>query len=40
MSVNDQNSFRLEVGSGKVEQQARRKLLEDLSAPQGQARDR
>ena len=34
VTVNDQNSFRLELGGGKVAQQkARRKLLEDLAAP-------
>ncbi len=38
VSVKDQNSFRLEIGGGKVEQQkARRRLLEDLSAPAGKA---
>jgi uncharacterized protein (DUF1501 family) len=36
VSVSDQNSFRLDVGGGKVdEQKARRRLLEDLSAPVG-----
>ena len=34
VTVNDQNSFRLELGGGKVAQQkARRRLLEDLAAP-------
>jgi uncharacterized protein (DUF1501 family) len=34
VTVNDQNTFRLELGGGKVVQQkARRKLLEDLAAP-------
>src|SRR5260370_20301357 len=34
VSVNDQNSFRLEIGGGKVSQQkARRRLLEELSTP-------
>ncbi len=38
VTVNDQNSFRLELGGGKVGQQkARRKLLEDLAAPAGKA---
>ena len=36
VSVGDQNSFRLELGQGEDGQQkARRKLLEDLSAPAG-----
>jgi uncharacterized protein (DUF1501 family) len=34
VSVNDQNSFRLEIGGGKVSQQkARRRLLEELATP-------
>jgi uncharacterized protein (DUF1501 family) len=34
VTVNDQNSFRLELSGGKaVQQKARRKLLEDLSTP-------
>jgi uncharacterized protein (DUF1501 family) len=34
VSVNDQNSFRLEVGGGPAEkQQTRRRLIEELSAP-------
>jgi uncharacterized protein (DUF1501 family) len=34
VSVNDQNSFRLEIGGGKVsQQQARRRLLQDLATP-------
>src|SRR5262249_30612139 len=34
VSVNDQNSFRLEIGGGPVgQQQARRRLLEELAAP-------
>jgi uncharacterized protein (DUF1501 family) len=34
VSINDQHSFRLEIGGGKVvQQQARRKLLEDLATP-------
>jgi uncharacterized protein (DUF1501 family) len=34
ITVNDQNSFRLELGGGKIaQQQARRRLLEDLAAP-------
>ena len=38
VTVNDQNSFRLELGGGKVGQQkARRRLLEDLAAPAGKA---
>jgi uncharacterized protein (DUF1501 family) len=36
VSVNDQNSFRLELGGGKADrQQARRRLLEELAAPSG-----
>ncbi len=36
VSVNDQNSFRLELGGGEVGQQkARRQLLEEVSAPLG-----
>src|SRR5262249_1840097 len=36
VSVNDQNSFRLELGGSKAGQQkARRRLLEDLAAPAG-----
>ena len=38
VTVNDQNSFRLELGGGKVAQQkARRRLLEELAAPAGKA---
>src|SRR4029077_20147762 len=38
VSVSDQNSFRLEMGGGKAaQQQARRKLLEDLAAPTGKS---
>jgi uncharacterized protein (DUF1501 family) len=38
VSVNDENSFRLELGGGKAgRQKARRRLLEDLSAPAGKA---
>jgi uncharacterized protein (DUF1501 family) len=34
VTVNDQNSFRLELGEGKADRQkARRRLVEDLSAP-------
>jgi uncharacterized protein (DUF1501 family) len=34
VTINDQNSFRLEMGGGKVEQQkARRRLLEEVAAP-------
>jgi uncharacterized protein (DUF1501 family) len=34
VTVNDQHSFRLELGGGKtVQQKARRRLLEDLAAP-------
>jgi uncharacterized protein (DUF1501 family) len=40
VTVNDQNSFRLELGGGKVGQQkVRRKLLEDLAAPAARAED-
>jgi uncharacterized protein (DUF1501 family) len=40
VTINDQNSFRLELGSGSPGQlQARRKLLEDLSTPTGKALD-
>jgi uncharacterized protein (DUF1501 family) len=40
VTVNDQHSFRLELGSGKlVQQKARRKLLEDLAAPIGKAEE-
>ncbi len=40
VSINDQNSFRLDVGAGKAdEQQARRKLLGDLAAGNGPADD-
>jgi uncharacterized protein (DUF1501 family) len=40
VTVNEQNSFRLELGGGKVRQQkARRKLLEDLAAPASRAED-
>jgi uncharacterized protein (DUF1501 family) len=36
VTINDQNSFRLEVGDGKAEeQQARRRLVEDVAAPGG-----
>jgi uncharacterized protein (DUF1501 family) len=36
VTVNNQNSFRLEINGGAVERQkARRRLLEDLSAPTG-----
>ncbi len=39
VTVDDQSSFRLELGAGKAEQhKARRRLLEDLAAPAGQAR--
>jgi uncharacterized protein (DUF1501 family) len=38
VTLNDQNSFRLEMGGGKADQQqARRRLLEDLAAPRGHA---
>jgi uncharacterized protein (DUF1501 family) len=38
VTVSDQNSFRLELGGGKVaQQQARRRLLEELAAPAGSA---
>ena len=38
VTVSDQNSFRLELGGGKVvQQQARRRLLEELAAPSGPA---
>jgi uncharacterized protein (DUF1501 family) len=39
VTVNDQNSFRLEIGGKPDRQQARRKLLEDLSAPNGTSDD-
>jgi uncharacterized protein (DUF1501 family) len=40
VSVNDKHSFRLELGGGPAGQQkARRKLVEDLSAPAGKAPD-
>jgi uncharacterized protein (DUF1501 family) len=39
VTVNDQNSFRLEIGGKPDRQQARRKLLEDLSAPNGSSDD-
>ena len=40
VTVNEQNSFRLELGGGKVRQQkVRRKLLEDLAAPASRAED-
>jgi len=40
VTVNEQNSFRLELGGGKVVQQkARRRLLEDLASPAGKASD-
>jgi uncharacterized protein (DUF1501 family) len=38
VTVNDQNSFRLELGGGNAGQQkARRRLLEDVAAPAGKA---
>ena len=38
VTVNDQNSFRLELGGGKAAQQkARRRLLDELAAPAGKA---
>jgi uncharacterized protein (DUF1501 family) len=38
VTVNDQNSFRLEVGhDDATRQQARRRLIEDVSAPKGKA---
>jgi uncharacterized protein (DUF1501 family) len=40
VTVNDQSSFRLELGGGNVVQQkARRRLLEDLASPAGQVSD-
>ncbi len=40
ITVNDQNSFRLELGGGNVVQQkARRRLLEELAAPAGPTRE-
>jgi uncharacterized protein (DUF1501 family) len=40
VTVNEQNTFRLELGGGKVVQQrARRRLLEDLASPAGKAED-
>ena len=40
VTINNQNSFRLELGGGKVGQQkARRRLMEDLAAPAGKAGD-
>jgi len=39
VSVGDQNTFRLELGGDVSEQKARRKLLEDLSAPTKSADD-
>jgi uncharacterized protein (DUF1501 family) len=40
VTVNDQNSFRLELGGGNVVQRkARRRLLEDLAKPAGGAED-
>jgi uncharacterized protein (DUF1501 family) len=40
VTVNDKNSFRLEIVGGKAGQQkARRKLLEDLAAPAGKGGD-
>jgi uncharacterized protein (DUF1501 family) len=40
VTVNEQNSFRLELGGGNVAQQkARRRLLEDLALPAGKASD-
>jgi uncharacterized protein (DUF1501 family) len=38
VTINDQNSFRLELGGGGADrQQARRRLVEELSAPTGNA---
>jgi uncharacterized protein (DUF1501 family) len=38
VTINEQNSFRLELGGGKAgQQQARRRLLENLAAPAGKA---
>jgi uncharacterized protein (DUF1501 family) len=40
VTVNSQDSFHLELGGGKVDQQkARRRLLEELTAPRGRAGD-
>jgi uncharacterized protein (DUF1501 family) len=39
VSVGDQNSFRLELGGDGKRQGTRRKLLEDVSAPAGPAKD-
>ncbi len=40
VTVNDQNSFRLELGGGPAgQQQARRRLLEQVSAPTGAGED-
>ncbi|MFL5245014.1 MAG: DUF1501 domain-containing protein [Gemmataceae bacterium] len=40
VSINDQNSFRLEIGGGKSgNQKARRRLLEELAKPSGISRD-
>jgi uncharacterized protein (DUF1501 family) len=40
VTINDQNSFRLELGGGGADrQQARRRLVEELSAPAGNAGD-
>jgi uncharacterized protein (DUF1501 family) len=39
VSVNDQNSFRLEIGGRPDRQLARRKLIEDLSSPNGASDD-
>ncbi len=40
VTVNEQNSFRLELGGGKIGQQrVRRKLLQDLAAPASRAED-
>ncbi len=40
VTVNEQNSFHLDIGGGKiVQQKARRRLLEDLAAPAGHAAD-
>jgi hypothetical protein len=36
VSVSDQHSFRLDLGRGDGRQKARRRLVEDLSAPTGQ----
>jgi uncharacterized protein (DUF1501 family) len=40
VSVNDQNSFRLDLGGGEASRQAaRRRLIEEVSAPAGKAAD-